>query len=135
MLTYKHRLPWIHNKPETELNIKLLDIIDEYNLHQLVNVPTRKERTLDLILVTNPSIINKVHTLPPLGLSDHDVVYIEADIWLRKVRQQPRKILRYDKANWDNIKFDLEDTLLMIDGLVTRIRSRVRSFLVGTFTN
>jgi hypothetical protein len=41
-------------KPETELNIKLLDIIDEYNLHQLVNVPTRKERTLDLILVTNP---------------------------------------------------------------------------------
>jgi hypothetical protein len=88
----------------SELNIKLLDIIDEYNLHQLVNVPTRKERTLDLILVTNPSIINKVHTLPPLGLSDHDVVYIEADIWLRKVRQKPRKILRYDKANWDNIK-------------------------------
>jgi hypothetical protein len=52
------------------------------------------QRTLDLILVTNPSIINKVHTLPPLGLSDHDVVYIEADIWLRKVRQQPRKIVR-----------------------------------------
>jgi hypothetical protein len=45
-----------------------------------------------------------------LGLSDHDVVYTEADIWLRKVRQQPRKILRYDKANWDNIKSDLEDT-------------------------
>jgi exonuclease III len=33
----------IPGKPETELNIKLLDIIDEYNLHQLVNVPTRKE--------------------------------------------------------------------------------------------
>ena len=30
-------------------------------------------------------------------------------IWLRKVRQQPRKILRYDKANWDNIRSDLED--------------------------
>jgi hypothetical protein len=75
---------------------------------------SRKERTLDLILVTNPAIINKVHTLPPLGLSDHDVVYIEADIWLRKVRQQPRKILKYDKANWDNIKSDLEDTLKKI---------------------
>jgi hypothetical protein len=33
----------IPGKPETELNIKLLDIIDEYNLHQLANVPTRKE--------------------------------------------------------------------------------------------
>ena len=38
--------------------LHILDIIDECNLHQLVNVPTRKERTLDLILVTNPSIIN-----------------------------------------------------------------------------
>jgi hypothetical protein len=72
---------------------------DENNLHQIVNVPTRKERTLDLILVTNPSNINKVNTLPPLRLSDHDVVDTEADIWLRKVRQQPRKILKYDKAN------------------------------------
>jgi hypothetical protein len=44
----------------------------------------------------------------------YDVVYTEADIWLRKVHQQPRKILRYDKANWDNIKFDLEDTLKKI---------------------
>jgi hypothetical protein len=55
-------------KPETELNIKLLDIIDENNLHQRVNFPTRKERTLDLILVTNPFNINKVNTLPPLAV-------------------------------------------------------------------
>ena len=58
----------IPGKPETELNIKLLDIIDENNLHQIVNVPTRKERILDLILVTNPSNINKVNTLPPLAV-------------------------------------------------------------------
>jgi hypothetical protein len=69
------------------------------------------QAVVEMFLVTNPSIINKVHTLPPLGLSDHDVAYIEADIWLRKVHQQPRKILRYDKANWDNIRSDLEDTL------------------------
>ena len=88
-MIFHKMLTVIPGKPETELNIKLLDIIDENNLHQIVNVRTRKERTLDLILVTNPSNINKVNTLPPLGLRDHDVVYTEADIWLRKVRQQP----------------------------------------------
>jgi hypothetical protein len=62
---------------------------------------------------------------PPIGLSDHDVVYIEADIWLRKVRQQPRKILRYDKANWDNIKFDLEDTLKKIININNDAKSTV----------
>ena len=114
--------------PETELNIKLLDIIDENNLHQIVNVPTRKERILDLILVTNPSNINKVNTLPPLGLSDHDV-YTEADIWLRKVRQQSRKIFKYDKTNWDNIKSDLEDTLNKIININNDTKSTVNEML------
>jgi hypothetical protein len=50
----------------------------------------------------------------------------EADIWLRKVRQQPRKILRYDKANWDNIKSDLEDTLKKIININNDAKSTVR---------
>jgi hypothetical protein len=72
-------------------------IIDENNLHQIVNVPTRIEQTLDLILVTNPSNINKINTLSPLGLSDHDIVNTKADIWLRKVRQQLEKSLSMTK--------------------------------------
>ena len=100
-------------------------IIDENNLHQIVNVPTRKEQTLDLILVTNPSNINKVNTLSPLGLSDHDIVNTAADIWLCKVRQQPRKILKYDKANWNNIKSDLKDTLNKIININNDTKSTV----------
>ena len=56
-----------------------------------MNIPTRKYRILDLVLVNNPSNINKVSTLPPIGLSDHDIVYVESDIWLRRVREKPRK--------------------------------------------
>jgi hypothetical protein len=69
--------------------------------------------------------------LPPLRLSDHDVVYIEADIWLRKVRQQPRIILRYDKANWENIKSDLEDTLKKIITINNDTKSTVNFFDIG----
>jgi hypothetical protein len=55
----------------------------------------------------------------------HFVFRSEADIWLRKVRQQPRKILRYDKANWDNIKSDLEDTLKKIVNINNDAKSTV----------
>jgi hypothetical protein len=63
-----------------------------------------------------------------LGLSDHDV-YTEADIWLRKVCQQSRKILKYDKANWDNIKSDLEDTLNKIININNDTKSTVNEML------
>ena len=35
------------------------------------------------------------------------------------------KILRYDKANWDNIKFDLEDTLKKIININNDAKSTV----------
>ena len=36
------------------------------------------------------------------------MVFLELDIWLRRVRDTPRKILKYNKANWDQIKLDLD---------------------------
>ena len=44
---------------------------------------------------------------------------------MNKVRQQPRKILKYDKANWDNIKSDLEDTLKKIININNDAKSTV----------
>ncbi|KAK3087114.1 hypothetical protein FSP39_001879 [Pinctada imbricata] len=54
--------------------------------------------------------MNKITTLPPIGKADHDIVYIEIDIWLRRVRETPRKLYKYNQANWTNIKLDLETT-------------------------
>ena len=86
----------------------LLDLINDSNLHQVVDIPTRKYCILDLILTSNPTYINKISTLPPIGLSDHDVVFAEAYIWLNRVRETSRKVLKYNKGNWNNIKLDLE---------------------------
>ena len=58
--------------------------------------------------------INKLTTFPPIGLADHDIVYIELDTQLKRVRETPRKIMRYDNANWENIRTDLSDTMRTI---------------------
>jgi hypothetical protein len=47
---------------------------------------------LNLLLMSNPSNLNKVCTLPPIGLADHDIVYAEIDTWLKRVRETPRKV-------------------------------------------
>jgi hypothetical protein len=51
-----------------------IDLFSEFNLAQVVDKPTRKEKILDLVLVSEPSSILKVETHAPLGKSDHDVV-------------------------------------------------------------
>ncbi|KAK3095451.1 hypothetical protein FSP39_014814 [Pinctada imbricata] len=76
----------------------------------MTDKPTRNNRILDLFFTTNPTNMNKITTLPPIGKADHDIVYIEIDIWLRKVRETPRKLYKYNQANWTNIKLDLETT-------------------------
>ena len=43
----------IPGKPDAEHHNKLLELLENCNLQQIVNTPTRKERILDLILVNN----------------------------------------------------------------------------------
>jgi len=107
----------ITGKPNQEQHHLLLDIMFDNNLQQIVNIPTRSDKTLDLIFTNNPGNINKVNTIPPIGLSDHDIVYVENDIWLRRVRETPKKIYKYKTANWDKIKLDLENTLQLMKNL------------------
>jgi hypothetical protein len=38
----------------------------------------------------------------------------EIDTWLKRVRETPRKVMKYKEANWDQIKKDLENTLTTI---------------------
>ena len=52
----------------------------DMSLEQLVDKPTRDERTLDLILTNTPSLFNGIKTLPPIGKSDHDIVFTECNI-------------------------------------------------------
>ena len=82
-------------------NTKLLDGIAYHNLLQITDKPTRNERTLNLLFMNNPSNLNKLCTLPPIGLADHGIVYAEIDILLKKSQ---RKVMKYKEANWDKIK-------------------------------
>jgi hypothetical protein len=80
----------------------------------MTDIPTRNDRVLNIFFVKNPTNINKLTTLTPIGLADHDIVYIELDTWLKRLRETPRKIMRYDNANWENIRTDLNDTMRTI---------------------
>lgn len=89
------------------LHNSFIDMIHDHGLEQLVMESTRLKNTLDLFLTNSPQLIPRVEVIP--GLSDHNIPYCEINIATQKIRQSPRKIPLYKKADWESMKMALKD--------------------------
>ena len=89
--------------PKRPVQTKLVEIIQDHCLSQMVNIHTREDKTLDLLFTNSPSPINRVKGMPPIGKADHDIVYIEYDIKAKRIQQAPRKIFLYKRADMDGL--------------------------------
>jgi hypothetical protein len=49
--------------------------------------------------MSNPSLINRIEALTPMG--DHDIIFSEINLSLPKIKQKPHKVYQYKKANWE----------------------------------
>ena len=66
--------------PNRRVQSQLLEIVQDHCLSQVVNIHTREDKTLDLLLKNSPSPVNRVKGMPPIGKADHDIVYFEYGI-------------------------------------------------------
>ena len=88
----------------TKKKQQLLDIIGEHCLTQVVDIPMRNDKTLDLLFTNFPSPVNRVKGMPPIGKADHDIVYVEYDIKAKRLKQLSRKIYLYKRADMVGLK-------------------------------
>ena len=104
--------------PNRRVQNQLLEIAQDHCLSQVVNIHTREDKTLDLLLTNSPSPVNQVKGMPPIGKADHDIVYVEYDIKAKHIQQAPRKIFLYNRADMDGLRDHLarfRDTFLSSD--------------------
>lgn len=90
---------------------KLLDICHVYDLHNLINVPTRvsstKESCLYVILTNVPSLVLKSGTVD-IGLSDHMLIYTILNKKLVKLKARFIKERSFKKFNEIEFNKDLQ---------------------------
>ena len=96
------------NCPTPSQHIQFLEILADHGLTQITDKPTREENVLDLIVVNNPTLVNRLEVIP--GISDHDAVFSELDISPKKFKQVKRKIPIYRKADWTKIGEEMRKT-------------------------
>ena len=83
---------------KTTISRQLLEIASDFSLEQIVSEPTRKNRILDICLISHPSLVAKNYMAP--GVSDHDGMPIfELKTRPSKQNVKKRKIYLYKKAN------------------------------------
>ena len=86
--------------PQRPIQCQLLEIAQDHCLSQVVNIHTRNDKTLDLLLTNSPSPVSCVKGMPPIGKADHDIVYVEYDIKAKRIQQAPRKIFCTIERIW-----------------------------------
>ena len=101
--------------PHTKQHYFFGNTLDDTGLVQLIDQPTRKENTLDLVVTNLPNQVPRIEIIP--GISDHDIVFIEFNITPSKIRQIPRNIPLYSKANWTTLKNEVTN---MYDTIQTK---------------
>jgi len=88
------------------VNSSFLEMLDDFNLSQLVMEPTRSNNVLDLFLTSQPSTISDIAIIP--GMSDHEAITSKLTIGNKRPTTAKRKVYLYHKANLDEIKTRLQ---------------------------
>ena len=67
----------------------------------MVDFPTRNNATLDLFLTNQPSLINRLKSIP--AISDHEALFIDSDVQAKLRRPTSRK-----KADLEKLQNDMQ---------------------------
>ena len=81
---------------------KLVDIMNDHGLEQLVHFPTRERNTLDLIMTSLPAQFVDIHS--PDKLSDHDIVSGTLKVVIPPIKKPRRKVYRYQKGDYESMR-------------------------------
>ena len=86
-----------------QINECFIDTFDYCCLDQIVDFPTRKQNTLDILATNRPTLVNKCSPHP--GVSEHDTTVL-ADINCHPMRSKPvkRKIFLWNKTDINKLK-------------------------------
>ena len=76
----------------------------------MISCKTRGDNTLDLLFSSNPSLIEKIKSLPPIGKADHDVILVDAALEPVRSKHQRREIFLWKRADMDAIREEIKES-------------------------
>ncbi len=85
------------------------DAITQLGLVQMIYEPTRYKNILDLVITDSPGFTDEITINPPIKNCDHNVILFNIHFQDKMINILPRKIYKYQEANWDMINKNRQD--------------------------
>ena len=82
----------------------LYNILLEFGIRQHVNKPTKSDNILDLVFLTNDSLVSNVNTGPKFGTSDRKIVSYNVNLEVYKENMSKELIYIYCKGEFCQIQ-------------------------------
>lgn len=94
---------WDSDHKESELGLKLYNLIASLNMLQLIQKPTRNDNLLDLLITDSPGYFVDVDVLEPINNLDHRVIHGTLNFTPPKAYSFKRKVWLYDQGNYTHL--------------------------------
>ena len=94
----------VQGAKQANMCAELLNLAANESLTQVQEEPTRENNVLDLYFTNRRELVK--HTQTVLGIADHEIVVVDSVIKATVNKAKPRKVYRFNDANWDMIRED-----------------------------
>ena len=109
-LKFEDGIGYVNRNPTYgyETNSVFVEMMNNYGFEQFVTQPTRENHLLDLVLSTNPDIIENVQVV--LGISDHEAITCQLVFATEKpAANNLQKVYQYHRADMRGINEELSN--------------------------
>ncbi len=98
---------WDDRHESSEMGLKFYNLLNDLNLFQLIDEPTRYTDTgaslLDLIITDSPGFMDNIGTMPPIGDLDHEIVYGYLQIKVTRPASVRRTVWHFNRADFGEL--------------------------------
>lgn len=127
---------WDSDHSDSEIGLKLVNLVRSHNMFQLINKPTRNNNLLDLLITDSPGYFLVADTLPPIDNLDHSIIYGTLNLTPPKIPSYKRKVWQYDRGNWlllNNLFLLTDwDALFSSSPYLNDLTTRITHFIIDT---
>lgn len=104
---------WSGDHRNSELRLQLHDLVNTFNLMQLINEPTYITTTsaniLDLIITDSPGYISDSGVLPPIGSSNHAIPYCKLKKYIPSNSVFTKDLWDFNRGDYTGLRLAIED--------------------------
>ena len=104
---------WEGDHQNSELRLQLYDLVNAFNMVQLISDPTYITTTsaniLDLIITDSPGFVQESGVLPPLGYSNHAMPYCKLNKYIPSSSPYSRDLWDLNKGDFTGLRLAIDD--------------------------